>query len=804
MRNGYANQLEGWGATECPSADLPQWDPPKDEDEEDGNDENDRDDQDEDDERVFREGKMAPSHNGGKYFQEDKPELMTHPSGYPPLLSTLSDELLCCTSNGSGETNKCSGTHECLTVQKEKEGGSIPCRSRQVDMSHHGDGPSDEEKTFCETLTSEGTSSKRIYHFRRSKNNIHIYTPGGGAYLTIEDNGEDTPVSMTNEESNETLHCGSGQIKVKKEVNPGQQQTDIHFVKTQSASFLRSSKESNHTDNETGLRKPQVICELECAHMNGKGRFADRSKDANPHEVRKYACAETLHPRRRSAPGRTGKGKLTPMSKKKVKAEKKKKKKIPGRIYKVIVRGKECWRAEWFVQKSLQEMSYPNGRVHVAMAKTNREANQEMNTETNTEMKTDAEAKMKTEKGSECFQVSHPHGNESSVVKKSRQFSVSVYGPENARLFALFELIKYNSVPDGLRDEANLCICTIRKNLMVQGGSSNKSCSGPFLPLMFADWDDAYSPALFRKIQGDMVRNWGQFTNGGCSDIHSGSTEVHDFGGSKEEPPQAVPHLDGYSFPRKGNHEGGFDYVVRCGGDFTSLGENPPSGAPNQANQQNQPNRGNSHPNLLSNHSNRVNNSTGHTDNPSSHNQNNLVHSINAYNLYSRHMADTFAPNKPSMVNLHKNFNSSDHAYGPHAEEILKLQNRFSFGHLDEYTNEANRNWALRINHPGYHYNYTRGDDKMNIMGTCSSIHSYSNEYVNNHDDVRGPPDNPTAVSTADSTTNSTIFGNYFHFDGNAVNCKMEKNSPAFGPKMSDGRGSVFDQFGGGAAHLRS
>ncbi|KJP87034.1 hypothetical protein AK88_03318 [Plasmodium fragile] len=385
-------------------------------------------------------------------------------------------------------------------------------------------------------------------------------------------------------------------------------------------------------------------------------------------------------------------------------------------------------------------------------------------------MSTETNMKMKTEKGSGSFQMNYPHdgverrhnrGNENSLVKKSRQFSVSVYGPENARLFALFELIKYNSVPDSLRDEANVCICTIKKNLMGHGGSSNKSRSAHFLPLMFADWDDAYSPALVRKIQGDMVRNWGQFPDGGSSDVHGCS------GNKEEEPPRASPYLDGYNFPLKGNHAGGFDHMVRCGGDFTNVGENPP---------------------------NRVTNGV-HADNASSHNQNNLVHSINAYNLHSRHMAHTFAANKPSIVNPHKNFNIGHHAYPSNAEEILKLQNGFSFGQLNEYTNGANTNWALRVNHPGYHYNYTRGDDKMNSMATCTSIHSYPNGYVNSHEDVRGPADN--------STADLTIFGNYFHSDGNAVNCKMNKSAPAFGPKTSNGDGSVFDQFGGGREHLR-
>ncbi|ANQ06240.1 Uncharacterized protein PCOAH_00005310 [Plasmodium coatneyi] len=768
MRNGYANQPGGCRGTECPSSDLPHWDSSKSE----------KDDDDAEktdsvvDEKVSRDGKMATPTNGGKSFEENKPELVRDPSGYPPLMSTLSDELLCCTSNGSDETNKRSGTHECLTIPKGNEGGST-----QVDMNHDGDIPSDEDKTFCETLTSEEASSKRIYHFRRSKNNIHIYTPGGGAYLTIKDNGEETPESMTSEQSNETLHRGSGQMKVKEEVNPGEQQRDIHFVNTQSRSFIGSTGESNHTYNRTGVRKRKVTYELECAQMNSRARLADGPTDTTPHEVRKYTCAENLHPRRRSAPGRTRKRKLlTPMSKKKVKAEKKKKKKkkIPGRIYKVIVRGKECWRAEWFVQKGLQEINCHNGGVHAAMAKT------EMNTETNTVINT------KTETGSGSFQESHPPGNENSLVKKSRQFSVSVYGPENARLFALFELIKYNSVPDGLREEANLCICSIKKNLMVQGGSSNKSRSGHFLPLMLSDWDDAYSPALFRKIQGDMVRNWGQFTDGGSRDVRVCS-------GNKEEPPRTAPHFDGYSYPRKGNQSGGFDHVIRCSGDFTSLGENPPNRVPNQ------PNRGNNHPNLVSNHPNRLNNPTGHVGNSSSHNQNNLVHSINAYNLHSRHMAHTFAANKPSIVNLQKGFNSSHHAYPPHGEEILKLQNGFPFGQLDEYTNGANTNWALRVNHPGYHYNYARGDDKIRSMATCASHHSYPNGYVNSHEDVRSPPDN----STADLTT----FGNYFHSDGNAVNCKMDKMDKsvpaAFGPKMSNGGGNVFDQFAGGAAHLR-
>ncbi|KJP87035.1 hypothetical protein AK88_03319 [Plasmodium fragile] len=537
----------------------------------------------------------------------------------PPLLSTLSDELLCCTSNGSDETNKRSGTHECITLPKGKEGGSSPCRrTSHVYMNHHGDAPSDEEKTFCETLISEGTSSKRIYHFRRSKNNIHIYTPGGGTYLTIKDNGEETPESMTSEQSNETLHCGSGQMKVKEEVNPGEEQKDTHFVNTQSASFLRSNGESNHTYNKTDVRKRQVTYELEYAQMNSKSCFADGQTETTPHEMQTYACKESLHPRRQSEPGRTRKRKLTSMLKKKVKVEKKKKKKkkIPGQnLQKVIVRGKECWRAEWFAQKSLQGINCHDGDVHVAMA------NAEMSTETN--------MKMKTEKGSGSFQMNYPHdgverrhnrGNENSLVKKSRQFSVSVYGPENARLFALFELIKYNSVPDSLRDEANVCICTIKKNLMGHGGSSNKSRSAHFLPLMFADWDDAYSPALVRKIQGDMVRNWGQFPDGGSSDVHGCS------GNKEEEPPRASPYLDGYNFPLKGNHAGGFDHMVRCGGDFTNVGENPP---------------------------NRVTNGV-HADNASSHNQNNLVHSINAYNLHSRHMAHTFAANANLALQMDK------------------------------------------------------------------------------------------------------------------------------------------------------
>lgn len=426
------------------------------------------------------------------------------------------------------------------------------------------------------------------------------------------------------------------------------------------------------------------------------------------------------------------------------------------------------------------------------MAMANRKTKTETNTETN----------RKTDKGSGHFQVSHPYGvehtpppshshaNENLLVKKSRQFSVSVYGPENARLFALFELIKYNSVPDGLRDEANLCICSIKKNLMVQGGSSNKSPSGHFLPLMLAKWDDAYSHALFRKIQGDMVRNGGQFTHGGSIGTYRGSTDVHGCNNNKEEPPRAAPHFDGYSYPLKGNQSGGFDHVVRCSADFTSLGENAANRASNHTN------KGNNHPNLEKSHPNCVNNSTGYVENPSSHNQNNLVHSINAYNLHSRHMAHTFAANKPSMVNLQKNFNNNHHGYPPHGEEILKLQNGFPFGQLDEYTNEANTNWALRLNHPGYHYNYARREDKMNNMATCPSLHSYPNGYVNSHENVRGPPDNLTG--------GVKIFGNYFHADGNAVNCKMDKNSPAvFGPKMSNGSGNVFDQFDGGAAHLR-
>ncbi|VUZ93548.1 conserved Plasmodium protein, unknown function [Plasmodium vivax] len=772
ITKGNADQLEERIA-ECPSSDLPQGErSPNEGDDDVGEEEASDDDHHDDGEEVFRDGKMAASASGGKPFEEDQPELRRNPSGYPPLLSTLSDELLCCTSNGSDETNKRSGTHEWLALPKGKEGESPLCRSSQVDVNHHGDVPSDEEKTFCETLTSDGTSSKRVYHFRRSKDNIHIYTPGGGTYLTIEDHGEETPESVTSEQSSGTLQCGSGQLKVtvKREVNPGERLRDPLFVNTQRASFLRSTDQSNHTDSQTGVRTHEVMNSFESAQMNGKSLFADGPAGTTPHEERKYACVGSLHPRRRSAPGRTRKRKLTPMTKKKVKAEKKKKKKIPGRIYKVIVRGKECWRAEWFVQRGFQEMSC-NATAKVM-------------------------PKMKTETGSGSDQVSRPyggehpplrshnHGNENSFVKKSKQFSVSVYGPENARLFALFELIKYNSVPDGLREEANVCICNIKKNLMVQGGSADKSRSGHFLPLMLAGWDDAYSPALFRKIQGDMVHTWGQFTDGGGSDVHMACSGIHS--GSCKEPPRAAPRFDGHSFPRKGNPAGGFDQVDRRGGDFASLGGDAPSYAPSRRNDQ---------PTLMSNHPNRLPNCSGHADNPSAHHQNNLVHSINAYNLHSRHMAHMFAANKPSMASLHKSFNSSDYAYRPHGEELVKLQNGFSFGQLNEQTSGINRNWALRVNHPGYHYNYARGDDKMNSMASCASLQGYPNGYANSHEDVRGAPENPTA--------DLAIFGSYFHSDGNAVNCKMEKSAPAFGPKMSNGGGSAFDQFGGGAAHLK-
>lgn len=121
-----------------------------------------------------------------------------------------------------------------------------------------------------------------------------------------------------------------------------------------------------------------------------------------------------------------------------------------GRIYQVRVRGKKCWRAEWYdpqqvVLKDSEELD-EKGNI---IKKSNSEKKNDANTE-NEENGTVENTRI-----------------EEYYIKRSKQYSVSVYTPEVARTLAITSLLMHEAIPNnGLKEQARkvmFCLKDLKK-----------------------------------------------------------------------------------------------------------------------------------------------------------------------------------------------------------------------------------------------------------------------------------------------------------------------------------------------------
>ncbi|GAW79287.1 hypothetical protein, conserved [Plasmodium gonderi] len=505
----------------------------------------------------------------------------------------------------------------------------------------------------------------------------------------------------------------------------------------------------------------------ESAKMNETCNY---TSDKVPNETTKEFCSG----HRFSTSLRTRKRKLNEVQKTKVKTEKKKKKKkkkIPGRVYKVIVRGKECWRAEWFVQKNVEERDFKIGNSEMPimkMEKDNHDINHQHGVNENSLVQTDK------------------NNNKNSLMKKSKQFSVSVYGYENARLFALFELIKYNSVPDGLKDEANICIYNIKKNLLREEGSTNKSFSNHFLPFVLADESNIYSSSLCRKIRGDVIRNFDKCNDGmssnnihrigvstGESDINLCSSNSSQCRSSRSTNQQGQkdemcvfrqePFFGGYNnLLNKMGHSRNFNCLASHGISQISQGSNPIG-------------QGTSQHNVVTNSTCQMNLSPMGC-------VNNRIHNMNTYNLNSRNM-----DHHHLHMNVPKNY---IHSYGPLGGESIKQHNGMLFKRFVKHTSGSERDWNFPRNNSRFNYNCANDDSKTkDMMSTGSNDPTCVNTYVNRYANIRTSPSNLTITTTRFNNFTPT-------YENEERNNKIDKDMTTFCSKVGNERSTdIFNQF---------
>ncbi|SBT31775.1 conserved Plasmodium protein, unknown function [Plasmodium ovale wallikeri] len=358
---------------------------------------------------------------------------------------------------------------------------------------------------------------------------------------------------------------------------------------------------------------------------------------------------------------------------------KKKKKKIPGRVYKVIVRGKECWRAEWLVQKNHEQDD-----INVDNINTPSEQRERVDLNSNY---------MYSQNVDRSNNITNKKENKGYMQKKSKQFSVSVYGYENARLFALFELIKYNSVPDSLKDEANICIYNIKRNMLNPESSSNKSFSGQFLHFLLADEINECSSVLSNKREKNSVNNF-HFCNGCNADFLRNRDLQRRTTDMAVENRQDV-HYNDLSIRVNG---GGNEHTGGCySGDlYHSEGHQMMAVRKEGVNDLSIPSENNFY--SRAHYSNQCTN-THNSNNPSIHNLNNLVYNINSYDFSSRNLENTFISNNNSSINVTSNYNPLYSVFnGEKNEEPTGVLFDTASGNGNKYINGAKKNWCAHKN----------------------------------------------------------------------------------------------------------
>lgn len=134
----------------------------------------------------------------------------------------------------------------------------------------------------------------------------------------------------------------------------------------------------------------------------------------------------------------------TKIYKKKIKSSRKK-----GRIYQVRVRGKRCWRAEWYEPQRvvLKESEQLDEKGNIIK-------------KSNSQQKNDIHTEHEESGYTESTRI------EEYYIKKSKQFSVSVYTPENARFFAIVALIINEALPNNrLKQEAKEGILDLNRKI---------------------------------------------------------------------------------------------------------------------------------------------------------------------------------------------------------------------------------------------------------------------------------------------------------------------------------------------------
>ncbi|SCM19424.1 conserved Plasmodium protein, unknown function [Plasmodium chabaudi adami] len=412
--------------------------------------------------------------------------------------------------------------------------------------------------------------------------------------------------------------------------------------------------------------------------------------------------------------------------------KKKKKKKIPGRVYKVIVRGKECWRAEWLVQKNQENIE------------TEKE-----------ETKMDTYSIMKLENREEVDK-NVDKMNVSNFQKKSKQFSVSVYGYENARLFALFELIKYNSVPDSLKEEASICIHNIKKNIMNSENATNKSFSGHFLQFLLADENSEYSSLLYKKLEDNVIQNVNKYS------IHdmNNTNRMNLFQSQGKE----IGFRNEKDFPLQYDNENGHGNIVdgtiwnvqnnerdlfynnnnsnKCRNDYYYNNSNDLVKLKKENNEKLVTFNDNNFYNKA-NYINRYNNPYISNNNPSIHNLNNLVYNINSYDFNPMHIRNGYTNDNNSTINISSQ-NSNYRGFGEE-KDIQKKKNFFNTNSVRKYVGDINtkpmdgfkQNLFEKVlnnlenkmgnNNP---YNYNSLDHHINSK--VKSTYPYSNDAISN------------------------------------------------------------------------
>ncbi|CAD2088037.1 conserved Plasmodium protein, unknown function [Plasmodium vinckei lentum] len=366
--------------------------------------------------------------------------------------------------------------------------------------------------------------------------------------------------------------------------------------------------------------------------------------------------------------------------------KKKKKKKIPGRVYKVIVRGKECWRAEWLVQKNQENIENEKEERKMdtySIMKLENAENDDKNCDKNVDKNID---KM----------------NVSNFQKKSKQFSVSVYGYENARLFALFELIKYNSVPDSLKEEASICIHNIKKNIMNSENSTNKSFSGHFLQFLLADENSEYSSLLYKKLEDNVIQNVNKYSMHDMNNINrmdlfpSQGKEI----GFRNEKNFTVQYddenghgniVDGTIWNAQNNERDLFynnnNHSNKCRNDYYYNNSNDLIKLKKENNEKLITFNDNNFYNK-SNYINRYNNPYISNNNPSIHNLNNLVYNINSYDFNPMHIRNGYTNDSNSTINISSQ--NSNYRVFSEEKDIQKKKNFFNTNSIRKYVGDIN------------------------------------------------------------------------------------------------------------------